>query len=114
MFCEPTSVDNDSRGEFILIPDEGMLIRAIDQKQITSWAQFEYVLTVIVENRLLRLYQAHLDQQYRIKADEELKALLEETDATAQNALTSKNKRKRKKKNKKRSSGTNKQLAELT
>jgi hypothetical protein len=51
MLCE-----GDAGGELILIPDETMLIKAIDQKQITSWNEFEYVLTVIVENRLLRLY----------------------------------------------------------
>ena len=50
MLCE------GDQGELALIPDEAMLIKAIDQKQITSWADFEYVLTVIVENRLLRLY----------------------------------------------------------
>ena len=43
-------------GELILIPDETMLIKAIDQKLITSWAEFEYVLTVVLENRILRLY----------------------------------------------------------
>lgn len=51
LFCE-----GDGGGELLLIPDEFMLIKAIDQKQITSWTEFEYVLTVIVENRLLRLY----------------------------------------------------------
>lgn len=56
MFCE-----GETGGELLLIPDESMLIKAIDQKQITSWTEFEFVLTVILENRLLRLYQAHLD-----------------------------------------------------
>lgn len=51
MLCE-----GEIESELVLIPDEAMLIKAIDQKQITSWADFEYVLTVIVENRLLRLY----------------------------------------------------------
>lgn len=62
----PMLCEGDSGGELILIPDEAMLIKAIDQKQITSWSEFEYVLTVVVENRILRLYQAHLDQQYRL------------------------------------------------
>lgn len=71
----PMLCEGDSGGELILIPDETMLIKAIDQKQITSWNEFEYVLTVIVENRLLRLYQAHLDQQYRTVSAKDLEAL---------------------------------------
>ena len=45
-----------SAGELIIIPDEDLLIGAIDQKQITSWSEFEYILSIIIENRLLRLY----------------------------------------------------------
>ena len=57
MFCS-------SANEVIIIPDEHLLISAVDPKQISSWTEFEYILSIIVENRLLRLYQAHLDRQY--------------------------------------------------
>lgn len=52
----PMLCEGEIESELVLIPDEAMLIKSIDQKQITSWADFEYILTVIVENRLLRLY----------------------------------------------------------
>lgn len=71
MLCE-----GEIESELVLIPDEAMLIKSIDQKQITSWADFEYILTVIVENRLLRLYQAHLDQQYRLGIKDDLQELM--------------------------------------
>ena len=49
MFCS-------SANEVIIIPDEHQLISAVDPKQISSWTEFEYILSIIVENRLLRLY----------------------------------------------------------
>ena len=42
------------------VPDESLLIRALDPKCVTSWADFEYVLSLVVENRILKLYVAHL------------------------------------------------------
>jgi hypothetical protein len=36
---------------------ESAFIRAIDQSKIESWWHFEYLLSFIIENRLLRVYQ---------------------------------------------------------
>ena len=40
--------------------EEQMFINALDPKKVKSWDHFEYVLTFIVENRFLRIYQAYL------------------------------------------------------
>ena len=40
---------------------------SIDAQNIKSWEEFEYVLAVIIENRLLQVYQGHLDKEYQKK-----------------------------------------------
>ena len=40
---------------------------SIDANNIKSWEEFEYVLAVIIENRLLQVYQGHLDKEYQKK-----------------------------------------------
>jgi len=37
-----------------------MLIKSVDPKRISSWDDFEYILSVIVENRILKVYVAYL------------------------------------------------------
>ena len=104
-FCEHDSpMYCASADELIIIPDENQLIIAIDQKQITSWSEFEYILSIIIENRLLRLYQAHLDRQYQLQWEQNggVDTIIsdEETPKTPEKA-NKKKKRKPKKKNKK-------------
>ena len=53
--------------QLLLIAEESTLITALDPKQILSWPDFEYVLCLVIENRILRLYQAHLERQYHLK-----------------------------------------------
>lgn len=46
----------------LMLPTEQVelsFIRAIDQQKIESWQHFEYLLSFILENRLLRIYQAY-------------------------------------------------------
>jgi hypothetical protein len=45
-----------------VVTDENALICALDLKQILSWQDFEYVLCLVIENRILKLYQAHLER----------------------------------------------------
>lgn len=49
----------------ILVADEDALINAIDQKSIQTWNDFEYILSVIIENRILRVYQSHLEKVFQ-------------------------------------------------
>lgn len=54
---------------------------SIDAQNIKSWEEFEYVLAVIIENRLLQVYQGHLDKEYQKKwrkLDQELLSYAEE------------------------------------
>ncbi len=54
---------------------------SIDAHNIKSWEEFEYVLAVIIENRLLQVYQGHLDKEYQKKwrrLDQELLSYAEE------------------------------------
>ena len=51
--------------QLLLIADESALITALDPKQILSWLDFEYALCLVIENRILRLYQANLEKQYQ-------------------------------------------------
>lgn len=41
--------------------DELSFIRAIDGDKIEDWHHFEYLLSFILENRLLRIYQAYIN-----------------------------------------------------
>ena len=47
-------------GDLVHVPDESLLIRSIDSNNVNSWADFEYVLSLVLENRILKLYVAHL------------------------------------------------------
>jgi hypothetical protein len=47
---------------FGFIEDESKLVKAIDPKQIKSWQDFEYLLSLIVENRILKVFVNHLCQ----------------------------------------------------
>jgi hypothetical protein len=56
-------------------------VTSIDAQNIKSWEEFEYVLAVIIENRLLQVYQGHLDKEYQKKwrkLDQELLSYAEE------------------------------------
>ena len=62
-FLDPSSQDEDRPfscngdvDQMLLIADETALICALDAKQILSWPDFEYVLSLVIENRMLRLY----------------------------------------------------------
>ena len=72
VFCQairPTSFLNFSatdapflvNGKTVLLPDENLIIKAIDATKINTWEEFEIVLSIVVENRFMRLFQAHLD-----------------------------------------------------
>lgn len=52
-------------------------IRAIDQQKIESWEHFEYLLSFILENRLLRIYQSY----YSVKEKNVLKLNLDSIDS---------------------------------
>lgn len=54
----------------VFIDDEQMFIKCIDAKAITTWEQFEFVLSVIVENRILKVFVAHqCTQQTHVEED---------------------------------------------
>ena len=95
--------------QLLLIADEATMMSALDPKQILSWPDFEYILCFIIENRLLRLYQAHLEKQYQQKW-KEMDYLLNEEGNVENSAKTpsqaekkKKKRRKQKKRNKKSS-----------
>jgi hypothetical protein len=48
-------------GSLIFVQDEAQFIKAIDATKIETWVEFEFLLTVLIENRLLKLYQADLE-----------------------------------------------------
>ena len=53
-------------GQMMCLPTEESelhFIRSVNQNNISTWEQFEYLLSIIVENRLVRIFQAHLDAQ---------------------------------------------------
>ena len=58
-FIEQTPFVKDS-SDTIYINDESILIKSFDSKKIVSWDDFEYILTILVENRILKVYVAHL------------------------------------------------------
>ena len=87
-----------SPNQLLIIADEAALISALDTKQILSWQDFEYVLSLVIENRILRLYQAHLDRVYQERWKEELDDL---ENLTEEGNKKKKKKRKQKKRNKK-------------
>lgn len=51
-------------GEKLLVAEEELLVKALDSTAVKSWDDFEFALAVVVENRLLQLYQSHLDKEY--------------------------------------------------
>lgn len=53
-----------------MIPDENQFIKAIDATKVQNWIEFEFLLSVLIENRLLRLYQADLEANYMNKMAE--------------------------------------------
>lgn len=46
---------------------EQVLIKALEDEKIQTWEHFEYILSFIVENRFLRIYQAYLESKYKIQ-----------------------------------------------
>ena len=94
-------------GQLVLIADEGAMMAAIDPKQILSWPDFEYILCLVIENRLLRLFQAHLEKQYQSSWKEMDDLLNDDEDKTSKVPTCSsgdkkkKKRRKQKKRNKK-------------
>jgi hypothetical protein len=47
--------------------EEELVFKAIDGQEIKTWEDFEFLLAFIIENRLLQLYQSHLDSEYQRK-----------------------------------------------
>ena len=43
------------------------MFKAINSSEIKTWEEFEFVLGFIIENRLLQLYQTHLNSEYQRK-----------------------------------------------
>lgn len=86
--------------EKLFLLEEELLVKSIDSQQIKSWDDFEYTLAMIIENRLLQLYQSHyLDKEYQKKQKKLDLELLAET-AASELAAQIKVKNKKKKKNK--------------
>jgi hypothetical protein len=55
--CSPFLSDSS---EIVYINDETLLIKSFDPKRIQSWNDFEYILSVIIENRILKVYLGNL------------------------------------------------------
>lgn len=55
--CTPFLSDSN---ETIYLNDEALLIKSFDLKRILSWSDFEYILSVIIENRILKVYVGYL------------------------------------------------------
>ncbi|TNV82591.1 hypothetical protein FGO68_gene6089 [Halteria grandinella] len=54
--------------EKLFLLEEDLLIKSIDSSLIKNWDDFEYTLALIIENRLLQLYQSHfIDKEYQRK-----------------------------------------------
>ena len=51
----------------LFVLEEEVLVKAIDSSLIKNWEDFEFSLSVIIENRLLQLYQSHLDKEHQRK-----------------------------------------------
>lgn len=66
----------------VYISDEQLLIKSIDSKAIASWSDFEYILSIIVENRILKVYVAHQTKLAQAKFDD-LMMSLESTEEPA-------------------------------
>jgi len=45
--------DAEGRCEKVVIQEESLFFKAIEQKNLVSWEQFEFLLTLVIENRLL-------------------------------------------------------------
>ena len=55
--CFLTSENSkESNGLLQYVPDEFLLVKAIDSKNVTEWDDFEYLLSILIENRILKLY----------------------------------------------------------
>lgn len=100
----------------LMLPTEQVelsFIRAIDQQKIESWQHFEYLLSFILENRLLRIYQVY----YSTRTNSKLEGLssskpLEHLSAERTEELIQKKQRQNRKKKearKKKKSCANKQ-----
>ena len=48
-------------------------MKAIDPKQIKSWQDFEFLLSLIVENRILKVFVGHLCKTQEVIGLEEKK-----------------------------------------
>jgi hypothetical protein len=90
-----------SSNERLFIGEEDLFVTSIDASQIKTWEEFEYVLSVIIENRLLQVYQGHLDKEYQKKwkkLDQELLSYAEEPLAQEKKPEKQKAKKPKKKK----------------
>ena len=63
---EHAEIDGTRQTSMLMIPtEEGEIsfIKALNSEKITSWQHFEYVLSFILENRFLRIYQQYLQSR---------------------------------------------------
>ena len=93
----------DTRDKLFIL-DEDLLFKAVNASDIKAWEEFEFLLGFIVENRLLQLYQSHLDNEHKSKwkkIDQELLGY-ELVGNIQQLSLKPKPKKNKKSKNKKR------------
>lgn len=58
-FLRHTPFLKDNKDTTVWVNDELLLIKSIDSKAIVNWDDFEYVLSVVVENRILKVFVAH-------------------------------------------------------
>lgn len=85
------------------VPDEFLLVKAIDTKNVTDWDDFEFLLTIIIENRILKLYvELYLTPLNKRKESEALDLLFQEEEKAESSKIKAEKKAPRKKKNHKK------------
>jgi hypothetical protein len=76
------------------LDDEVLFVKSIDSKAICSWDDFEYILSIVVENRILKVFVAH---QVKLSLEQPIDVCRSDDEETSKKSL-----RKKKPKNKKK------------
>jgi hypothetical protein len=91
-----TSAFQTSDRQQVYLDDEVLFVKSIDSKAISSWEDFEFILSVVVENRILKVFVAH---QVKLSLEQPIDVCKSDDEETSKKALRkkkSKNKKKRK------------------
>jgi len=91
-----TSAFQTSDRQQVYLDDEVLFVKSIDSKAISSWEDFEFILSVVVENRILKVFVAH---QVKLSLEQPIDVCKSDDEETSKKAL-----RKKKSKNKKKQS----------